>query len=75
MGKFFDDQAVKIHFYSIHRQSLLYSKELLDVQDKLEFTKEQLAESQKKKNTQEEAIEETYEEADDDTNETEQKRY
>ncbi|KAI8050736.1 hypothetical protein BDF21DRAFT_179965 [Thamnidium elegans] len=51
MGKFFDDQAVKIHFYSIHRQSLLYSKELLDVQDKLEFTKEQLAESQKKKHT------------------------
>lgn len=57
---FFDDQAVKIHFYSIYRRSLLYSKKLLDVQDEVEFTNEQLAENQK---TQEEDIEEAHEEA------------
>ena len=79
--KFFDDQAVKIHFYSIHRRSLLYSKKLLDVQDEVEFTNDQLAENQKTQEeeeeeaieeTHEEATEENHEEADDGTNETDE---
>ncbi|CEP19038.1 hypothetical protein [Parasitella parasitica] len=82
----FDDQAVKIHFYSIHRRSLLYSKKLLDIQDEVEFTNEQLAENQKTQEehieethekaiieeTNEEVIEENHEEADDGTNETDE---
>ncbi|CAO3702545.1 unnamed protein product [Rhizopus stolonifer] len=62
---FFSEQQVKTHFYAIHRRSLFYSKKLLHIQDEQAFADEQLAENQK-------TLEETIEEADDDTNETDE---
>lgn len=75
--KFFDNQAFKIHFYSIQRRSLLYSKKLLDVQDEVEFVDEQLAENQEAikethEEIHEEAIQETHEGAIEETHEEEQ---
>jgi hypothetical protein len=72
-SKFFSDQLVKSHCYSIYRCSLFSSKKLLRIQEELDFVDDQIAENANQE-VHEEAHEEAYEKAHEEAYEEDNKK-